>query len=537
MFVQCTSHSPCLLLLPILPQASELLTSRQIGTRIYYTTHNTTHRAHVNKLIRNAIWTPIPFCVAIAALGVFTDYVVRDECRVALQHYLGGAESTHGNPIIHQSGWVEPLIVMWMLCSVLVRLHLLSGLGVFSALVSIHLLRIDSCVRSMKRPGMSVHAASVQVFDVDVSLADLSHTLDVRLTTLLVASTLTFFFEAIFLSNRAKDADPDNDGSARDLLTLAVPALLCVWILLGCSSVNHAAQRMKLVAQRFAGFQERERLEAKYGATKRKYKEAQGQSGDDEEPEEEEGGKGSDEKEKTKGKGKGADAAQSKDGSSDKAKPMAKTKDDDKKKKQKKSEKDTAADSGERKDSEEGERKTGSRGKEVGASAADPAKGKAKKKSGSKSPVQAHVKDGPQMKSGHSDPEEDEESGQSESENDRDIAERVREEEKSGGDTDDKSPDSGKLRDRADIGVHALGAEALERSDRDRDGDGDIDIDDDLELLHERLVAFVNYLKYADISLRLANVELDQKLAWGFFLVGVSTIFSVLQIDKLNFLP
>lgn len=102
----------------------------------------------------------------------------------------------------------------------------------------------------------------VSFFDIDVSLAELSYILDVRLSMLTVSSFLAYFFQSVYLFNRDRHGgavELTNAAGVSDLFALPSQCVLCVWILLTCSGVNQVFQRLRLVAMRFAAFQERGR--------------------------------------------------------------------------------------------------------------------------------------------------------------------------------------------------------------------------------------------------------------------------------------
>jgi hypothetical protein len=275
--------------------ASDLLTRRLLGTRIFYTARVTSMPVEkTEKLIRQAVLLPFLFGSILILLGWAADWSQRHEISSALQQLFDPSlvhtrlqvrwsATSHSN--LHVPVSVEPpasvavLMICWHFASALVYTQLVTGVCAFAALLSIHLLRCESCLRALRRPGTSVHGASLQLFDLDVSLAELAHVLDMRLSLLLVSSFLTFWFQAVFLANRSKadeaeaamEGTPDalesnalDASAAKDLLTLAVPGALCAWILLALAAVNHACQRIKLVATRFCVFHQREALTRKY---------------------------------------------------------------------------------------------------------------------------------------------------------------------------------------------------------------------------------------------------------------------------------
>ena len=433
----------------------------------------------------------------VSAFGIVSDILQWPEARQSftwiLHHHLVGLHATTrevvpgGKPIFHLAAvWEIPIWVLWIVSSIIVRLQMAAGVAVFSTIIGVHLLRLDSCLRALKRPGTSVHRASVQVFDIDVSLAELSFILDVRLSCLLVCSFLTFFFQSVYLTNKDKDDNIYNDTSFSDVIALSFPCMLCAWMLLGCSSINQACQRLTIVATRFAGFQERERLNAKYRA-----KLGDGDSGDTEgaKDNDKDGARNTDEKDDKdkKGKSKSKDAKQSKD-----AKCKDKSADDD--------DADDANSSKKPKKSASDDKKGESKGKKDDSSSSSDDKN-SKGKKDSSSDDKSKSKDG-------------------KDEGAFAIRPETGEKDRSG----DAASSSGKKTDnpydRVDsearlIAMEGAGfpsSDALERSNRDLDGDGDCDLDDDLELLKDRLDAFLTYLKNADIRLRLANIEIDTKV-------------------------
>lgn len=454
----------------------------------------------------------------MSSFGIVSDILQWPEARQSftwiLRHHLLGLHATireasveGARPVWHLAAvWENPIWILWIVSSIIVRLQLAAGVAVFSTIIGVHLLRLDSCLRALKRPGTSVHRASVQVFDIDVSLAELSFILDVRLSCLLVCSFLTFFFQSIYLTNRDKDDNPENDSSPFDLLALSFPCMLCAWMLLGCSSINQACQRLTIVATRFSGFQERERLNAKYRAKAGGF---DGDSGWDTE------GAGDDDK----------DGVRNSDEEGKKDKKGSKTKSKGSKDPEKDSNKDA------KKDGKQSKGKDKSEDEEASSSGS---KNKKQSKSGSEDKKDESSKSGKKDDAASSSSDDKAQSGKKDSsgrksskdgKDGKDEPASAARPESGDKDAASASPDAIDPSDplgRSVGGVARIGAltqqglpasDALERSNRDLDGDGDCDLDDDLELLKERLEAFMDYLKNADIRLRLANIEIDTKVS------------------------
>lgn len=57
----------------------------------------------------------------------------------------------------------------------------------------------------------------------------------------------------------------------------------------------------------------------------------------------------------------------------------------------------------------------------------------------------------------------------------------------------------------------------------------------DYELLMKYLDMLSNYIKSGTIAFELASLTIDQNIVWGFGLVTISTVFSLLDLNKPNF--
>jgi hypothetical protein len=172
--------------------------------------------------------------------------------------------------------WV--LVPVWEVCSIIVNLQLVCGVTVFAGISSIYLVRINSCVRLLKQPNTQLKECFAELFELDVSLSDISGMLDFRLSVMLIASFLTFFFQSIFLSNSGVDF---SEGVS-SWMSFLHPALICFLILGTTGAVNASVKRLKLVAYRFGVFKQKLSLDRKRKQQKAK---ANGDEGDKNEKE------------------------------------------------------------------------------------------------------------------------------------------------------------------------------------------------------------------------------------------------------------
>jgi len=155
------------------------------------------------------------------------------------------------------------------MCSIIVNLQLVCGVTLFAGISSIYLVRINSCVRLLKQPNTKVRDCFTELFDLDVSLSDLSNTLDFRLSVMLITSFLTFFFQSIFLSNSGVDF---SEG-INSFMSFLHPALICFFILGTTGAVNANIKRLKLVAYRFVIFKQKLWLDRRRKEKKKQTKE------------------------------------------------------------------------------------------------------------------------------------------------------------------------------------------------------------------------------------------------------------------------
>lgn len=429
--------------------AHDILSQRTIGTRIAYTLRRTTQKKHVDYLIKSALRSHLLAGLCLVLVGIASDYISRPDSIATIYRAL---------PRKERSVWMTPLEHLWAVSAVAVRFQQVAGIVVVSSLLSMHLIRIDSCLRGLKRPGTTAYQASVQVFDIDVALADLSHSVDLRLSMLLASNFLSFFFEAIFLVNNHQNDTATNGAAsdptaASDLISLAFPGLSCAWLLLGCSGINSSCQQLKLVATRFAVFQERERIRLLYQHKAQESKKARQQRAKQQSL----------------------------------ASPIAPTA-----------------------ETVNGQQQQQASGATRPTAAMPIERGHVYQES---NPF-GH---GANEKDGKKKQKQDQQLQQQENkEGDKDVAIGV-------ATSADPHPANFSVGPSASSSsspspAPAVPSESLECAKIDQDGDGDIEAD--LGLLSLRLRSFLDYLMTADISLRLATIQFDAKVTWGFFLVA-----------------
>lgn len=223
--------------------ASEILTKRLIGTRIFYTLNSYANEKRRHKLKHQMGWA-LAACVGLnlilPCIGILDDLVITtNRPTVADLTFL--------------SDYHVMLLPLWEATCVIINLQLVCGVTVFAGISSIYLVRINSCLQLLKQPKTTVRDCFAELLDLDVSLSDLSSMLDFRLSVMLITSFLTFFFQSIFLSNTGVDFSEGIEA----VLSFAHPALICFVILGTTGALNANIKRLKLVARRFSAFKEK----------------------------------------------------------------------------------------------------------------------------------------------------------------------------------------------------------------------------------------------------------------------------------------
>jgi len=242
LFEMCSVISSLLL-------ASDILTSRLIGTRVFYTLNSYANPAR-RLVLKHQMGAALMGCVGLNMilpfLGILDDLVITKNQPTPDDLYF-------------LADYHTILVPFWEFCSIIVNIQLVCGVTVFAGISSIYLVRINSCVRLLKQPNTRVKDCFTELFDLDVSLADLSGMLDFRLSVMLISSFLTFFFQSIFLSNSGVDF---SEG-VKSLMSFLHPALICFFILVTTGAINANIKMLKLVAYRFTILKEKLSLDRK----------------------------------------------------------------------------------------------------------------------------------------------------------------------------------------------------------------------------------------------------------------------------------
>lgn len=242
LFEMCSVISSLLL-------ASDILTNRLVGTRVFYTLNSYANPAR-RLVLKHQMGAALMGCVGLNLIlpfmGILDDLVITKN-------------QPTPDDLFFLADYHAVLVPFWEFCSVIVNIQLVCGVTVFAGISSIYLVRIHSCARLLKQPNTRVKDCFSELFDLDVSLADLSGMLDFRLSVMLISSFLTFFFQSIFLSNSGVDF---SEG-VKSLMSFLHPALICFFILGTTGAINANIKMLKLVAYRFAILKEKLSLDRK----------------------------------------------------------------------------------------------------------------------------------------------------------------------------------------------------------------------------------------------------------------------------------
>ena len=444
--------------------AHDVLTRRLIGTKIYYALANTSGRNQVTSQINFTLYIQLFICVCLAAVGTLADCTANQR-----------NEQLRGSVI----AWT-----LWSLSSFIVNLQLVSGVAVFGGVAGVHLIRIESSTRLLKRPGTTVKTALAHLFDIDVSLSDLSQILDFRLTFLLVTSFLSFFFQSIALSNEQKDRNQDDDGSYWDLLSLVHPGFVAAYILAGCSTLNSAAQHMKSVAFRYGIFQQRVQTHQLQKQQQQKKKE---------------------ESHSRSNKHSTAFPGESRD--TDRIYRLM-----------------------QKKEAEGSNEKDGSR------TATSKTTSKADQSSSFDSAAAVAQAASDALSDSGS---ENENEGDSQSEDKETKPLRASNQNRPQSKSKSKSKAKAKAKmsaavEMSDPSINLGQSELKSNNDKKHSKDEEEDEEEQENSLY--LNQLFSYLGQCDVSFRLANIQLDSSIVWGFVVVSTSAVFSLLDIDQLSFL-
>lgn len=126
---------------------------------------------------------------------------------------------------------------------------MVAGISLYGTLCNIHIVRVRSCARALQRDSTTTEAATVNIFDIDVSLSDFSNEVSVYVCTIAVCQFLTFFFRAVFIVSQKDLMSP------YELLALFQPVFICLYVMITTGLVNKHSDLMKYVAIRYLIYQ------------------------------------------------------------------------------------------------------------------------------------------------------------------------------------------------------------------------------------------------------------------------------------------